>query len=85
MQLRRIQGINGVPSNNYRYNSSHVAMVSLPAYMYKWEQQHLLAENQIEDYIHTYRKAAYTETHLRDLDEIPRNQLNKLAHTLIVL
>ena len=60
-----------------------IAIVSLSAYLYKWEQQHLSAENLAKDYIYTCRKAVYTETHLRDLDEIPLNQLDKLAHTLM--
>ncbi|MGI0002454.1 MAG: hypothetical protein ACRD42_05185 [Nitrososphaeraceae archaeon] len=60
-----------------------IAMVSLSAYLYKWEQQHLSAENLAKDYIYTSGKAVYTETHLRDLDEIPLSQLDRLAHTLV--
>jgi len=60
-----------------------IAMVSLSAYLYKWEQQHLSAENLAIDHIYTCRKAVYAETHLRDLDEIPLNQLDRLAHTLM--
>jgi hypothetical protein len=36
-----------------------IAMVSLSAYMYKWEQQHLAAENLAKNYIYTWRKAVY--------------------------
>ena len=35
-----------------------VAMLSLSVSMYKWEQQHLEAENIAEDYIYTCRESS---------------------------
>ena len=56
-------------------------ILSLSAFMYKWEQQHLEAESIAEEYIYTCRNAAYTEIHTAD-NEIPRNQMSKLTNTL---
>jgi hypothetical protein len=61
--------------------ASMALTLSLSAYMYKWEQQHLEAESIAEEYIYTCRKAAYTEIHTAD-NEIPRNQMSKLTNTL---
>lgn len=54
-----------------------VAMLSLSVSMYKWEQQHLEAENLAEEYIYTCREAVYGEIHLS-----PRDQLSKMAKVL---
>jgi hypothetical protein len=56
-------------------------VLSLSIFMYKWEQQDLEAENIAEEYIYTCRNAAYKETHTAD-DQIPKNQMSKLANTL---
>ena len=58
------------------------ALVSLSASMYKWEQQHLEAENLAEEYIYTCRKATYGEIHLSNINKIPRDQLSKMAKVL---
>ena len=58
------------------------ALVSLSASMYKWEQQHLEAENLAEEYIYTCRKATYGEIHLSNINKIPRDQISKMAKVL---
>ena len=58
------------------------ALVSLSASMYKWEQQHLEAENLAEEYIYTCREAAYGEIHLSNINKIPRDQLSKMTKVL---
>jgi hypothetical protein len=58
------------------------ALVSLSASMYKWEQQHLEAENIAEEYIYTCREAAYGEIHLSNINKIPRDQISKMAKVL---
>src|SRR5918996_2262363 len=52
-----------------------VAILSLSASMYKWEQLHLEAESLAEDYIFTCRKAAHTNLHNSGLNETPNNQI----------
>jgi hypothetical protein len=59
-----------------------VAMLSLSVSMYKWEQQHLEAENLAEEYIYTCREAAYGEIHLSNINKIPRDQLSNMAKVL---
>ena len=56
-------------------------MLSLSAFIYKWEQQDLEAESIAEEYIHTCRNAAYTEIHTVD-NGIPKNQMSKLTNIL---
>ena len=58
------------------------ALVSLSASMYKWEQQHLEAENLAEEYIYTCREAAYGEIHPSNINKIPRDQLSNMAKVL---
>ena len=58
------------------------ALISLSASMYKWEQQHLEAENLAEEYIYTCRKATYGEIHLSNINKIPRDQISKMAKVL---
>ena len=58
------------------------ALVSLSVSMYKWEQQHLEAENLAEEYIYTCREAAYGEIHLSNINKIPRDQLSNMAKVL---
>ena len=55
-------------------------MLSLSAFIYKWEQQDLEAESIAEEYIHTCRNAAYTEIHTVD-NGIPKNQMSKWANS----
>ena len=59
-----------------------VAMLSLFVSMYKWEQQHLEAENLAEEYIYTCREAAYGDIHLSKINKISRDQLSKMAKVL---
>jgi hypothetical protein len=61
--------------------ASMALILSLSAFMYKWEQQDLEAESIAEEYIYTCRNAAYTEIHTVD-KEIHRNQMSKLTNTL---
>jgi len=56
-------------------------VLSLSAFIYKWEQQDLEAESVAEEYIYTCRNAAYKEIHATD-NQIPRNQMNKLTNIL---
>ena len=56
-------------------------ILSLSAFIYKWEQQDLEAESIAEEYIYTCRNAAYTEIHTVD-SGIPKNQMSKLTNTL---
>ena len=58
------------------------ALVSLSASMYKWEQQHLEAENIAEEYIYTCREAAYAVIHLSNINKMPKDQLSKMAKVL---
>ena len=58
------------------------ALVSLSASMYKWEQQHLEAENLAEEYIYTCREATYGEIHPSNINKIPRDQLSNMAKVL---
>lgn len=59
-----------------------IAVVSVSASMYKWEQQHLEAENLAEEYIYTCRKAAYREIYLSNINEIPIDQINRMGKVL---
>jgi hypothetical protein len=59
-----------------------VAIVSLSASMYKWEQLHLEAESLAEDYIFTCRKVAHTNIHNNGLNGTPNDQINKMAKIL---
>jgi hypothetical protein len=56
-------------------------ILSLAAFMYKWEQQDLEAESIAEEYIYTCRNAAYTEIHTID-NRTHRDQMSKLTNTL---
>lgn len=58
------------------------ALVSLSASMYKWEQQHLEAENIAEEYIYTCREAVYAKTHLNSITEITKDQIGKMTKVL---
>ena len=57
-------------------------ILSLSAFMYKWERQDLEAERIAEEYIYTCRNAAYTEIHTVD-NWISRNQMSKLTNILL--
>ena len=59
-----------------------VAMLSLSASMYKWEQLHLQAESLAQEYIFTCRKTAYGETHIGDNNGIPKEQIKKMTKAL---
>ena len=59
-----------------------VAMLSLSVSMYKWEQQHLEAENLAEEYIYTCREAAYAKTHPSGINETPKDQIGKMVKAL---
>ena len=57
-------------------------MLSLSAYMYKWEQQHIEAESLAEEYIYTCRMTAYRESHLGDINKISQHQIKKMSDIL---
>jgi hypothetical protein len=57
-------------------------MLSLSAYMYKWEQQHIEAESLAEEYIYTCRMTTYRESHLGDINKISQHQIKKMSDIL---
>ena len=59
-----------------------VAILSLSASIYRWEQLHLEAESLAEDYIFTCRKVAHTYIHNSGLNETPNDQINEMAKLL---
>jgi hypothetical protein len=75
-------GNNGVPDNDNNCDGSFGSNAEPIRIMYKWEQQHLEAENLAEEYIFTCREAAYGEIHLSNINKIPRDQLSNMAKVL---
>jgi hypothetical protein len=57
-----------------------VAMLSLSAFMYKWEILHLEAESRAEEYIYTCRNTAHKQIHLGN--EISQDQRHKMVSML---
>jgi hypothetical protein len=59
-----------------------VAMLSLSAFMYKWEILHLEAESRAEEYIYTCRNTAHKQIHLGNINEISQDQRYKMVSML---
>jgi hypothetical protein len=56
-----------------------VTMLSLSISLYKWEQQHIEAENFADEYIYACRKTAYAQTHHNNINEVPKDRMGKMA------